>query len=185
MKIVAENINYRFPFKTYCNYIISIIPPNDVIGISEIRFINNFSHPKTDKDFLACYLQGNNGKNANIEVHLPNLVKHKIAETLFEFYFEIAALYLSGIISHEIGHHAHTFKRHSVKKAKHEEFADQYGRAGYHNYLLSRSNKILRSFKWGSHLYFINDKQTRESFSTNRKDIIDWLKVNTNEISFP
>ena len=185
MRIVPPDTKFRFPFEKYVKRILSVMPPNDLVGISEIRFVDSFSHPKSDKESLASYFQGENGKNAYIELHLGNIVKSHTPDYLLDLHFEIAALYLSEIIAHEIGHHAHTFRRHGVRKKKHEKFADDYAKAGYYHYLNSRFDKILSSYKWGSYIYFFYEKKVRKGFAKGRKDIIEWLKTNKNGIPFP
>ena len=121
------------------------MPENDLVGISELRFVKKFTHPKSDKESLASYFQGKNGKDAFIEVNMTNVLKTYIPEYLFYTHSEIVALYLSELIAHEVGHHAHTFRRHGVKKKKHEKFDSDYAKAGYYQYLNSRSQKILSS----------------------------------------
>ena len=49
MKVLSSAFDYRFPFEKYVHLILSVIPKNDLVGISEIRFVSNFSHPKADK----------------------------------------------------------------------------------------------------------------------------------------
>lgn len=185
MRILAPNTKQRFPFEKYVRLILSVMPPNDLVGISEIRFVENFSHPKSDQKSLASYFQGDNGKNAYVELNIGNIVESHTPEYLLDLHFEIAALFLSEIIAHEIGHHAHTFKRHGVKKKKQEKFAEEYAKAGYYHYLNSRLDKILASYKWGSRLHFIHEKKTREAFAKNREELIEWLEANKNGIPFP
>ncbi len=177
MKIITEvpNFTLKFPFEKYCRYIFAVIPSKDLTGLTEVRFIEKFSNFKTSDNALGRYLQGNNGKNAAIEVNISNLIKSEAPEHLFENYFEIAALVLSWIISHEIGHHAHTFKRHGVKKKDIEQFADRYSEAGYFEYLKSRSSKILSTYRWASFNFFRFDKKGRRSFSDNRQELIEML----------
>ena len=142
MKITIKNSDIAFPFDDYCKLIFDIIPISNTIGIDEIRFIERFSHPKSDKCSIACYLEAEQGNRSNIEINLKNLIKEKIPEYLFKNNQEIAALFLSEIISHEVGHHAHRFKRHGVKKAKAEAFAEEYAKAGYFNYLRQSWNGV-------------------------------------------
>jgi hypothetical protein len=86
-------------------------------------------HQKSDKTSVACYLEGKNGKQSNIEINTVNLTNEKIPAYLFNRHHEIAALFLSEIIAHEVGHHAHRFKRHGVNNKKAEKFAEMYARA--------------------------------------------------------
>ena len=64
-----------------------------VVGIDEIRFIKKFSHPKSDKASIACYLEGGKAQHAHIEINLTNLVKEKIPAYLFKRHQEIAGLF--------------------------------------------------------------------------------------------
>ena len=164
---------------------LGIVPKEDQIGLSEIRFINNFSHPKSEPDCLGCYLQGQNGRDASIEIHLPNIIKNKISEFNFKRFPEVAALRLSHTIFHEIGHHVHNFKRHGVKKKKYEGFADKYMEACYYRYLKQRKSKVLASYKWASLNFFELDKEGRAKAREARQEIIDWLEKHKNGIPFP
>ena len=78
MKVIVENCEISFPFDEYCRSIINVLPETDTVGIDEIRFVNIFSHPKSDKASVACYLEGKNGKQSNIEINTVNLIKEKI-----------------------------------------------------------------------------------------------------------
>jgi len=98
---------------------------------------------------------------------------------------EIVGLFLSEIICHEIGHHAHRFKRHAFKRDEKEKFADRYAKAGYFNYLKLRKKQILGSYKKASLNIFLYDKKARQTFSTSRQELIDWLDNNPNGIKFP
>ena len=150
MKVTIRNIKLNFPFDKYCKLIFAVPPTEDLIGIREIRFIETYSHPKTDQDALSCYLQGNKGRNAVIEIHIPNILKEKIHEFNFTNYREVAALLLSQVVFQQIGHHVHKFKRHGVKKEKREIFVAQYTAACYYRYLSSRKAKILADYKRAS-----------------------------------
>ncbi len=185
MKIITNSNKFDFPFEKYCRSILSVVPKNDLVGIKEIRFIDKFTHPKSDKESLAIYIQGNNGKNAIIEMHIPNITNHKIPEYYFEIHHEIAALLISEIIFHEIGHHVHHFKKHGIKKEKHEIYADNYAKAGYYQYLKLRRKKILPSYKWGSRNFLVFNKEQRKSFTDNYQDIINWMEKHKNGIPFP
>ena len=187
MKIVTEISSYKFkfPFEKYCNQIIACIPDKDLVGIKLIRFVDHFSHPESDKNNAANYYQGRNGKDAFIEIHIPNVVDKQIPDYLFETNPEIAGLLISEIIGHEIGHHVHQFKRHKVRKQQFESFAGHYAKATYFNYLKSRSSKILSSYRWASLNAFIFRKKDRQSFAKNRQDLINWLDDNKQGLSFP
>ena len=185
MNIVTLQNNLKFPFKKYCNLFLSLVPPSDLIGIGEIRFVEKFAHPKSDKKALTHYLQGINGKTAVIEIHIPNLLKLNISLVYYEKYPEIAALNLSGIIFHEIGHHVHQFKRHGVKKDKIENFADSYSKAGYFKYLQSRQKIILKSITWASINLIRWNKKERAEFKKSKKELTSWLRENPKGLSFP
>ena len=185
MKVFIKNSVIAFPFDNYCQLIFDIIPKSDTIGIDEIRFIERFSHPKSDQCSIACYLEAEHGNRSNIEINLKNVIKEKIPEYLFKNNQEIAALFLSEIISHEVGHHAHRFKRHGVKKEKAESFAEKYAKAGYFNYLRQRKNKILADYRRASLNVFAFDKKGRQSFSLSRQELINWINDNPNGIEFP
>lgn len=186
MKIVVETNSIDFDFKKYVNYMLKVAPLHDIVGIQQITFRDNFSHPKSDPDGLACYLRGGNGSTSTIEVNIKNIIKDNvISEYIFERHPEIASLWLSDIIFHEIGHHVHHFKRHGIKHKKHENFAGRYGEAGYCNYLFSRKKKIISSYKWGTRNILELNKESRKSFKGNLNDIMEWLETNKNGIEFP
>ncbi len=185
MKIVTRYDNSKFPFQKYSALMLSVAPRTDLIGISEILFVENFNHPKSNHDALAHYLEGTNGKNSTIELHIPNIVANQIQDFYFEVYPEIAGLLLSEIFFHEIGHHAHRFKRHAVKKNENEKFANKYAKAGYLNYFKSRHKKILRSYLFASWSFILFNKAERTMFKDGRKDLINWLHENPKGIDFP
>ncbi len=164
---------------------LAIAPNNDLVGIHEIRFVEKFTHPKSNHESLAHYLRGTNGKSAVINFHMPNILEHAIDQYYFEVHPEIAALLLSEILFHEIGHPVHYFKKHGIKKKKMEKFADKYAKAGYFNYLKSRKRKILNSYKLASFNFIDWNKEQRASFEANRQELIDWLKENSEGIGFP
>ena len=87
-----------FSFEEYCNLILSVAPKEDLLGITEIRFVERFSRGKKDDEAIAKYLREHKGKTASIEVNIFNLIKDKIPKYLFEDYPEIGALFLSEII---------------------------------------------------------------------------------------
>lgn len=163
---------------------LNIFPPDDITGIVHVRFSESFSKLKLSDSALGCYIGGDNDKNAAIEINIPNLISSKAPEYLFQDYFEIAALILSGVISHEIGHHVHTFKRHGIKKRSIEDFADRYSEAGYYKYLKSRSSLILSSYRRASYNFLRFNKEGRKSFAANRKELLAWLQK-SEEPEFP
>jgi hypothetical protein len=185
MKVIVKNCKISFPFDEYCRLIINVLPETDMVGIEEIRFVDIFSHAKSDNASVACYLEGENGKQSNIEINTDNLIKEKIPEYLFKRHQEIAALFLSEIIAHEVGHHAHRFKRHGVRKNKAEKFADMYAKAGYYSYLSVRKRKILLTYKMASCNIFFYDKKDRQLFFESRRELVDWIENNPTGIKFP
>jgi hypothetical protein len=185
MKVTFKNIKLKFPFDKYCNLIFAVPPREDVTGIREIRFVDTYSHPKSGHDPFGCYLQGNKGRDAVIEIHIPNILKGKIHEFNFTNYPEVAALLLSQVVFHEIGHHVHTFKRHGVKKDKKENFAVQYTAACYYRYLSSRKAKILAEYRRASRNILGMDKEARDSARRSQDEIIYWLENNREGVPFP
>jgi hypothetical protein len=161
------------------------MPKEDMVGIKEIKIVEKFSHNKCRKDSPGCYLPDLKGKKATIEINFLNLTKHQIPMYLFDGYPEIAALLLSEIIAHEIGHHDHTFKRHGIKKYSYEKFADQYAKAGYYHYLKSRTSQILSSYKRASRNILRFDKKARKLFSLGYQELNEWLDTNKAGIPFP
>jgi len=185
MKVTIRNIKLNFPFDKYCKLIFAVPPTKDLIGIREIRFVDTYSRPKTDHDALGCYLQGNNGRNAVIEIHIPNILKGKIHEFNFTNYPEVAALLLSQVVFNEIGHHVHKFKRHGVKKEKREIFVAKYTTACYYHYLSSRKAKILAEYKRASQNIHAMDEEGRDSALKSRDEIIAWLEECREGVEFP
>jgi hypothetical protein len=185
MKVTIKNIKLNFPFDKYCKLIFAVPPTKDLIGIREIRFVDKFSHPKPDQDALSCYLQGKNGRNAVIEIHIPNILKGKIHEFNFTNYPEVAALLLSQVVFHEIGHHVHKFKRHGVKKEKRENFVAKYTAACYYRYLSSRKAKILADYKRASENIHEIDDEGRYSALTSQGEIMAWLEEYREGVPFP
>lgn len=183
MKIISVS-GSEFQFRKYINLILSVVPGRDTAGISKIRITDNFSHKKC-LDSLACYIPDQRGRNCVIEINIVSLSEKKIPKYLFDSYPEIAALFLSEVLTHEIGHHVHTFKRHGIKKNRHEEFADRYAVSGYYHYLRLRLAEILSSYRRASWNIYKFDKDDRKKFSSARKELIEWLKENKNGIPFP
>jgi hypothetical protein len=186
MKVVVETKAIEFAFDKYVKYMLKVASINDFSGIQEIKFKDTFSHPKSDPDSLACYLRGGNGNTSTIEVNVKNILKeNKISEYIFNRHPEIAALWLSDIVFHEIGHHAHHFKRHGIKHKCFESFAGKYAQAGYYNYLISRKERIISSYKWGAKNILELNKDGRETFKHNLKEILSWLEENKKGINYP
>ena len=185
MNIIVNSQKIKFPFEKYCLLNLSVVPAKDIIGIKEIRFVDHFSHPKYDKDSLGCYFPETNGKNAIIEIHIPNIIKHRVSKYYFERHPEISALIISETIFHEIGHHVHFFRKHGIKKRKYEFFADKYATAGYFHYIKYRQKKILSSYKWGSRNFIELNKEERSKLYKNYQEIVDWLDKHKDGIPFP
>lgn len=185
MKVTVRNIKLNFPFEKYCRLIFAAPPAKDLAGIREIRFVDTYSHPKTDQDALGCYLQGNHGRNAVIEIHIPNILKGKIREFNFTHYPEVAALLLSQVVFYQIGHHVHKFKRPGVKKEKREIFAAKYTAACYYRYLSSRKAKILADYKRASENIHEIDDEGRYSALTSQSEILGWLESHREGVPFP
>ena len=185
MKVTIRNIKLNFPFDKYCKLIFAVPPAEDFKGIREIRFVDTYSHSKTEQDALGCYLQGNNGRNAVIEIHIPNILKAKIHEFTFTNYPEVAALLLSQVIFHEIALHVHKFKRRGVKKEKIEIFATQYTTACYYRYLSTRKAKILAEYRRASQNNLEIDEEGRAAARNSRDEIIVWLEQNKGGVPFP
>ncbi len=185
MKVTIKNINLNFPFDKYCRLIFTMPPTKDLTGISEIRFLDRYSHPKTDHDALARYLQGNKGRNAVIEIHIPNILQGKIHEFTFKKYPEVAALLLSQVIFHEIGRHVHKFRRRGVKKEKIEIYTALYTTACYYRYVSSRKAKILADYRRASQNNLEMDEEGRAAANNSRDEIIAWLEQNKEGVPFP
>jgi hypothetical protein len=185
MKVTIRNINLNFPFDKYCKLIFAAVPTEDLVGIREIRFVDTYFRRKTDQDAFARYLQGNKGRNAVIEVHIPNILKGKIHEFTFTKYPEVAALLLSQVIFQEIGHHVHKFRRRGLKKEKMEIFAGQYTTACYYRYLSSRKAKILAEYRRASKNNIEMDEPGRVAANNSRDEIIAWLEQNKEGVPFP
>ncbi len=182
---INTSVNIKFQFPKYIKLILAIIPNDDVLGINEIAVVDSYSDKKCLSDYLACYIPNVNGKDCLVEVCIGNLLKDYIPEYLFNDYPEIAALRLSRILAHEIGHHAHYFKRHKIRKKRHEKFADQYAEAGYYNYYKYRTNKIIWSYRIASWNFFQFEKEDRKLFSESIDNLIKWADENSEGIYFP
>ena len=186
-KLEIENFdNINFSFQKYINKFLSIVPETDLIGISKIKIINKLQVTnKKAKKTYASYIPSANNKNCVIEIYINTLIKKKIPKYLFNNYAEIAALLLSEYIFHEIGHHVHLFKKHGIKKERFEKFSAQYAKAGYFNYLKSRKLSIMISYRIASLNIFSFNKIERKMFAESRKELIEWIKNNKADISFP
>ncbi len=186
MKVtVTANVDMHFPFEEYCDLMFAVVPKEDIIGISEIKFVDSYSNPKTLRGALGCYLRRGSGRNAVIEISIPNILKERINEFNFAKYPEVAALLLSQVIFHEVGHHVHTFKRHGVRKYRKEDFAEKYTAACYYCYLSSRKTKIVAEYRRGSWNILEMDKDGRASARKSRSDILTWLEKNEEGVPFP
>jgi hypothetical protein len=182
-----SSIKIDFPFEKYISYILSIIPKSDLSGLSKILIKDNFSDKRCQKDSLGCYIPDGKGKKCIVEICLSNLIEtDEIPLYLFNKYQEIAGLFLTDVISHEIGHHVHLFKRHGVKKKDFEQFAVLYSQAAYFNYFKYRKRKILLSYKIARWNIFDFDKGSRTKFKLAANELLSWYKENEEEgIDFP
>ncbi len=185
MKVTVGKIDLKFPFDKYCKLIFAVPPAEDLAGIREIRFVDTFSHRKTDSDAFAQYLKTNKGRDAAIEIHIPNIVKGKIHEFTFKKYPEVAGLLLSQVIFNEVAKHVYKLKRKRVKKEEIEVFAAQYTTACYYLYLSSRKPKILSEYRRASEDIIDMDEQGRIAANASRDEIIAWLEQNKGGIPFP
>ena len=182
---IDEKISFAFKFEKYCKLMVSILPEKDILGLKEIRFVDKFSQDSNSNERkVGHYLKGQNKNEAIIEINIVNLINaNKIPKMLFDFLPEVAALYLSEIVYHEIGHHVHYFKRHNIKKVNWEKFADKYSKAGYLLYLLFHKDKILKSFLYASYNFFRFVKESRHHFSQMRKELVLWIRENEHLLS--
>ncbi|MGE0084744.1 MAG: hypothetical protein AB7S75_10000 [Desulfococcaceae bacterium] len=187
MKIkISSSIKTKFPFAKYINRMLSVIPQEDVVGISMINIVDKFvSNDKNSKESMAQYLI-DKSNNSLIEINISRIIaEKKIPEYLFNLYPEIAALLLSEIVFHEIGHHVHHFKRHGIKKSKKENFADIYAKVGYFNYIKSHYTKILSSYRWAYLNFFCFDKNERKAFQKAKNEIEEWMNKCDGDIDYP
>lgn len=166
-----EKINLKFNFEKYITLILSLVPRENLVGLSRIRILDNV---EIGDDFKARYIPTPNGKQCEIEINLSSLNKENIPKYLFNKYPEIAGLLLSEYIFHEIGHHIHSFKKHGVKKQNQETFANEYAKKGYYAYIDRRKRKILISYFLASIDIFLFNKQERKMFADSRSEIITW-----------
>ena len=102
---------------------------------------------------------------------------------MFNDYPNIAGLFLSEVLFHEIGHHAEQFKRHKIKKP--ERFANKYAKAGYYNYLKVHRTAILRAYKMAGLNIFKFNRKDRKKFRRARNELIGWIEDHRNGVSFP
>ncbi len=84
--LVKSKGTLDFPFKKCCDLILSIVPKEDILGISEIRIIEIFSNPNTQKGSIAIYFQEKKGQGCIIEINVIEVMKNQIPKYLFEDY---------------------------------------------------------------------------------------------------
>lgn len=185
MKITNHTTTIDYPFEHYCKLILSVVPKEDMVGIAEIRFVDNFSDTKISQNAFGSYDRGTTGRDAVIEVNIPNHLKEEIDEYTFSHAPEVAALLLSTTIFHEIGHHVHLFKRHGIKRQKYEEFADNFTRAGYYHYLKLRETEILSDLSSGTSGSNDMNSDVREQCRKSHDDLIEWMDKHKEGIPFP
>jgi len=185
MKIDILQSNYSFDFERYCGLIVKSIPQTDIVGVNYLKFVSAFSNELSNPKSPACYLTNPGGVGSAIEVHVDNLAQASIPEYLLNKHPEIAALFLSEIIGHEVGHHVHYCKRHGLKKKEEEVFAAKYAKAVYFNYLQSRRKQILAAYTRASKSFLNFDKVGRKQFASSKQELIYWLDANKDGIPFP
>lgn len=178
MKIIVNcSTKLRFDFEKYTNCILKILPKQDIVGIDGVHFLDDAIFlGKMTKDALACHQASEKGGRSDIYLCMNNILEGKIRKYLFDSFPEIAALFLSEIISHEVGHHVCTFLRHGIKRQQHHQFVDKYAFAGYYQYLLCRKRKILMSYLLASMNIFRFTSEERRIFLSSRAELIAWLK---------
>ena len=184
---VRSDVKIRFPFEKYIDSMVCLVPHGDIVGLEKI-VIENEAHTVSDQittNTEAFYLRDRNFNRGQVILVLGNIVGTSIPLYAFESYPEIGGLLLSEIVFHEIGHHVHFSKRHGVKKQKYEKFAETYAKAGYFNYLSSRSSKILSSYRWASFNILAFNKKERHLFADARKELINCLARQEGTIKFP
>ena len=182
---VNSNVKTKFKFHYYLNHIVGLVPTNDISGIEEITIHDEaqIQSKLINNNTQAFYYHDNNTRR--IEIILRNIIDVSIPLYAFEKYPEIGGLLLSEIVFHEIGHHVHYLKRHGIKKKNYEKFADKYARVGYMKYFLSRSSKILSSYRWASMNFFLFNKEERILFSNSRQELISSFLGIKGTMDFP
>lgn len=177
--IIDSNIDINFDFKKYCNLILGLVPKNDLLKLPKIRFIFSQTNGSKEKAIATYFPSASSGY---ICIDLSQLMIEQIPEYLFKDYHEIAALYLSEVIGHEIGHHAHTFWRHGIKEK--EDFANNYAIALYYRYFLHRKFFITLNFNTAILNIFQFNKSERVQIRNAKKELIEWISLGK-DISFP
>ncbi len=185
IKILFNNKKHKdFPFKKIIEHMLSISKREDILGLDMITISDSVPDTIKSKEILqSCYYT--DCDQGCIALFLENILNRSIPDYAFDFYHEIAGLLLSKFIFHEIGHHVHYAKRHGIKKHDFEFFADKYAKAGYCKYFLSRSSKILSSYRWASINFIMFSRKERKIISNSRQELISNLLQGEKEIIFP
>jgi hypothetical protein len=184
MRIVNDSLKLiDYDFRLKIEKIMKIAQREEIVGIDCISVVDEFSHTKCFINSLGCYIPRLNDNKFRIELCLPNILNEKIPEYIFNDYKEIASLFLSEVVFHEVGHHVHHFYRHNIKNG--EAFAQKYAEAGYFNYLYTHKKEILKQYRSASLNLIKFDYKSRDKFKLARKELVHWLKNNKDGIDFP
>lgn len=169
---VNTKIELKFDFSKYINLILSVMPQKHLIYLNQINFVDCYN-PEIgcDEKGLGCYFF--NKKDGTILINLPNVIDDKIPLYIFNHYVEIASLFLSEIIGHEVGHHVCRFWKHGI--VDRENYANKYAEVCYLNYFRSRKKMILFSFFLGEINVLDFSKEDRHLFKIRRKEHSAWL----------
>ncbi|HID70795.1 MAG TPA: hypothetical protein EYP35_10170 [Desulfobacterales bacterium] len=165
----------KFDFNKHVDLILSVVPQNHLILLDKISFVDSYDKKiGCDQDGFGCYYFEK--KSGTILINLSNLIKHRIPLYLLNYYVEIASLYLSEIIGHEIGHHVDRFWKHGTKDK--ERYAQKYAEVCYYNYFKKRKKTILLSYFLGEINILDFSKKDRLLFKERRKEHSQWFHDN-------
>ncbi len=174
VKIETEK-EIQFNFERYVKLILSVIPENHLLLLEKIHFVDQYNkNIGCDKNGYGCYFFER--KQGHILVNLSNITKSRIPPYLFDYYSEIAALYLSEILGHEIGHHVEHFWRHGIKNK--ESFAHKYSETCYFNYFKLRKKLILLTYFLAGINILDFSKDDRMLFKKRRREHLQWYQDN-------
>lgn len=175
---VNSNLGLKFDFNKYVSLIFSAIPDKHLVYLNQINFVDSYDKSiGCDKHSLGCYYFIR--KEGVVLINLGNLTKDKIPIYIFNYYAEVASLFLSKIIGHEVGHHVARFWKHGIKDQ--ESYANKYAESCYFNYLGSRRKMILFSFFLGEINVLDFSKEDRTIFRQRRKEHSAWFRRKTRE----
>lgn len=177
---VTTKQDIKFDFDKYIPLILSVVPQNHLLLLDKIKFVDFYQKSiGCDQDGFGCYYFER--KTGTILINLTNLVQHRIPLYIFNFYVEIASLYLSEIIGHEIGHHVEQFWKHGIKNK--EQYAQKYSGVCYYKYLKKRKRLILLSFFLGGINVLDFSKKDRFLFKERKKEHAQWLRENKSKFN--